>query len=135
MASYGSDDVVIEFDVTDGGSLTDISQYIQSINGIDVESIMEMSHTFGDAWEEHLPVGVKKMGEITLEGLYDDGANVSGAFFTSAHTQTRTFKITYGSTKTTSVETWITKRSRKPQRNALTRFSVTLQPTGTVTEA
>jgi hypothetical protein len=33
------------------------------------------------------------------------------------------------------VEVWINKRKRMPARNALTRYEVTLQPTGAVVEA
>jgi hypothetical protein len=134
MAQYGSDQVVVKIDVTDGGALTDITQFVQTINGIDIEKILEVSHTFGDAWEESTPVGVSKMAPVVLGGIYDDGANVSAAFFTNAHTQTRTLEITYGSTKKTTVEVWINKRKRMPARNALTRYEVTLQPSGAATD-
>lgn len=134
MPNYGSDQIKVEIDVADAGALVDITQYVQEINDIAIEKILEVAHTFGDSWEEHLPVGVSKAEPITLSGLYDDGANVSGAFFTGAHAVTRSFRITYGGTKTTAVEVWINKRARKPARNALTRYSVTLQPTGAVTE-
>lgn len=135
MANYGPDDIVIKMDVADGGSLTDISQYVQGINGVSIERLTELVHTFGDSWEEHAPVGVRRMDDLELDMLYDDHANVSANLITGAHTQTRTVEITWGSTKVTTFEAWITKTTRTPARNALTRLTATLRPTGTITEA
>ncbi len=47
---------------------------------------------------------------------------------------TRTLKITWGSTKTTSVETIIVGYDRIAQVGKLTEYEVTLRPTGAVTE-
>ena len=139
MAKYGSSSVVIEFDGADGGALTDMSQHVQSINGTKISKLTEESHTFGDAWFEALQTGIKRMENIVLEGLYDDTATTGpDAVWNIAaitHAVTRTFKITYGGTKTTSVETWILSYERMPVRGALTRFRVELQPTGAVSEA
>jgi hypothetical protein len=141
MANYGPTSVVIKYDVTDGGALTDITAYVQTINGIDIEEIMEETRSLGDAWEEFLPVGVAKMAPIELSGLYDDASSpapnvVFGGRIPAGPAQvTRSFQVTWGSTKTTSVETHLVKFTRTADKSALTRYSVTLQPTGTVTEA
>lgn len=133
MAKYTAANVVVEFDET-GGSLTDMSQYVQEINGIDIEMTLEESHTFGDSWVENLSAGLKKVAPVTLTGMYDDTATTGPDVIFNALGATRTLKITWGGTKTTSVETIIQKYSRKPARGTLTKFEVTLQPTGAVTE-
>lgn len=139
MAKYGSSSIVIEIDNTDGGSLTDISQYIQEFDGVEIERLMEEeSHSFGDAWFEALQVGMRAVKPITLGGFYDDTASTGpdAIFVTSAtHAATRTFKVTWGGTKTTTVEVWITNYKRMPKRNELTKFEAVLLPTGAVTEA
>lgn len=140
MAKYGSNSLVIEIDSTEGGSLTDISQYITDIDGVEVEALLQESHSFGDAWFEQLATGIRRMNPITLGGFYDDTASTGpNAIFVNVQDspadQTRTFKITWGGTKTTTVEVWIQKYRRAPVRNELTRFQVTLVPTGSVTEA
>lgn len=136
MANYGPDDLVVEIDITDGGALTNITQQVQEIDGIDIESIMEMVRSFGDTWDEQAPIGVKRLQPITIGGLYDDTASTgTNAIFTSAHTVSRTFAVTYGSTKKSTVEVFIQNYRRIPQRDGLTRYEAVLLPTGAVTEA
>lgn len=139
MANYGSNAVVISFDVSDGGSLTDISQYVTSINGVSVEKLTEESTQFGDSWMEELQSGMSKMEPIVLEGFYNDASSPApDAIFNIAsivHAATRTFKCLYGGTKSTTVETWIRKYERLPSIGKLTRYRVTLNPTGSPTEA
>lgn len=134
MAKYAASNIVIEVD-NSGGSLVDMSQHVQEINGIDIEAVTEESHTFGDSWVEHLFASLKRTADIVLTGMYDDAATTGPNVIFNSLGDTRTFKITYGSTKTTSVEAIITKYTRMPSRGALTKYSVTLRPTGAVTEA
>ena len=140
MANYGQSSVIVAYD-NSGGTPVTMTPYVQTINGVDVESLMEQSDSFGDSWQEFLPVGVRKVsGDIVLEGLYDDTATTGpDAIFnapaaTVATTQ-RTLTITFGGSKTFAVETYIKKYSRMLVRGKLHRYSVTLQPTSTVTEA
>jgi hypothetical protein len=49
--------------------------------------------------------------------------------------ESRNVVITYGGSKTSSFAAFIQKYDRIPKLGALTEFSVTLQPSGTVTEA
>lgn len=134
MAKYGSDDVVIEVD-NSGGTLVDLSQYIDTINEINISAMLQESHAFGDSWVEQLYTGVKMTAPITIEGFYDDTSSTGPNAVLNSLGDTRTFKITYGSTKTTSVESVITSYVRRPVRGELTRFTCTLTPTGAVTEA
>lgn len=140
MAKYGSNSLVIEVDSTEGGSLSDISQYVLSVNGVEVEAVMEESHTFGDSWFESLATGLRKMNDVELEGFYDDTATTGpNAIFVGVQDSpadgTRTLKFTWGGAKTTTVEVFIAKYKRTATRGQLTRYSVTLRPTGAVTEA
>lgn len=139
MAKYTSKDLKIEFDNA-SGTLQDMSQYIFEINDVSVQAAMEDGHTFSDQWAEALFAGLLSMGEITLRGFYDDtSATGPDAIFRDVGNLnttggTRTLKLTWGGTKTTSVETIITAYTRQPARGEVTKFSVTLRPTGTVTE-
>ncbi|HXH05852.1 MAG TPA: hypothetical protein VNI83_04605 [Vicinamibacterales bacterium] len=139
MAKYGSSSIVIEFDNA-GGTLVNVTQYVTTINGIDVEALMEEgTHPFGASWEEAIPSGVRRMNEITLGGLYDDTATtgpdaIFNAVASSPTVATRTLRITWGGTKTTSVECYIKNYRRTPTRNEVTKFEVVLRPVGAVTE-
>lgn len=138
MSKYSGANTVIEFDNA-GGSLVDMSQYILEMNGIDVEALFEDSHTFGDSWRERLPAGFRQVDDIELSGFYDDTATtgpdvIFNAPAATVSTASRTLKVTFGGTKTASVECFIKKYSRKPVRATITRFSVTLTTTGAVTE-
>lgn len=136
MAKYSSADVVVKVDGSDGGALVNITQYVDSINGVKINRPTQDSHTFGDAWVEKLLTGIRSADDLTLEGFYDDTATTGpdAIFNPATHTQTRTVEITWGGTKTTTFEAWIVSYERKPTRGELTRFSVTLQPTGAVTD-
>jgi hypothetical protein len=134
VAKYGSNSVVVTF----GG--TDMSQHTQTINGLSVESIMEESHTFGDAWFESLATGLKKFSDITLGGMYDDTATTGpdakySVTASGPSTSTTALVITYGGTKTTSANVFIKKYDRMLVRGAIHKYTVVLTPTGTVTEA
>lgn len=137
MANYGSANVVVEFD-NSGGSLVNISQQVLTIGGIEKEALSELSHAMGDAWEESLAVGVFRMPEIVLGGFYDDTASTSVNALAGGNSDLgaiRTLAVTYGSTKKTTVETLIKKFRRIITRGELTKYELTLQPTGAPTEA
>lgn len=135
MAKYGGDVLKIEFDNA-SGTLVDMTQHVLEFNGIDVEAILEEAHTFGDAWVEQLFTGLRKANEITLRGFYDDTASTGpdAIFNAVGNTTTRTLKVTWGGTKTTSVECIIKNYRRLPTRGEMTKYEVVLAPTGAVTE-
>lgn len=128
MANYGSDDLSI----TVGG--TELKNYIDSINDFSVEALLQEGTAFGDSWVEHLYTGIKQGNALTLEGFYDDAASGPDAKFNTLGT-TVAIVITWGSTKTSSFSAVVQTYVRKPVRKELTRFTVTLMPTGAVTEA
>ena len=140
MAYSPPSGVVIQYDNA-GGTPVDISQYVLTVNDIDIESVTEEVHTFGDQWEEHLPIGIGRMSPVEIMGLYDDVASVGpDALFAdrapeSPSDNTRTLTLTWRSGKTTSVETYLLSYRRTADRNALTKYTARLQPTGAVTEA
>jgi hypothetical protein len=139
VAKYGSNSVTINVD-NSGGTPVDMTQHTLDINDVEIESILEESHAFGDSWFESLATGVRRMAPIVMGGLYDDtsssGPNAMYATTASGPSETlRTWQCVYGSTKSTSVETLIAKYGRKLGRAALHKYSVTLQPSGAVTEA
>lgn len=139
MAKYGSNSVTINVD-NSGGTPVDMTQHTLDINDVEIETILEESHSFGDAWFESLATGVRRMAPIVMSGLYDDVAasGPDAMYVTTASgpsATTRTWQCVYGAAKSTSVETLIAKYGRKLGRGALHKYQVTLQPTGAVTEA
>jgi len=141
MANSTPAGMIIAYDDS-GGTPQTITQHVQSINDVDVESVLEEKHSFGDAWEEHLPIGIGRVGAIELSGLYDDDAAANGPNTLFANrvpetpaSTTRTLTITWRSGKTTTVETYLISYRRTPDRNGLTKYTARLQPTGAVTEA
>ena len=136
---HSSSEVTVQFDIA-AGTLTAMTPYITEIGGIDVEALMEESTAFGDTAQKFLPSGILKAGQITLGGYYDDTAAtgpdvVFNAPAPTPSTASRTLTITFATGKTFTVETYIVKYTRTLTRNALTKFTVTLQPTGIITEA
>ena len=136
MANYGSNNLIFKIDVSDGGALTAMTNYITEIGGVKVVRGNVESIAFGDTWDEHLLTGIRKMEPFTVGGFYDDTASTGpDVVFNGTHTVTRSVEITWGGTKTTSFEAWITDYERKPVVGDLTMYTATIQPTGTVTEA
>ena len=132
-------DIIITLDDA-GGDARIITPYVLTINDVDIESLMEETHPFGVSWEESLPIGIGRMAPIELGGLWDDTAVLgpdvmfSGAAPQTPATTQRTLEITWYTGKTTAVECYVTSYKRTADRNGLTKWSATLQPTGTVQE-
>jgi|SRR3990172_7426937 len=141
MANSTPAGIIVEYD-NSGGTLVDISQYVLTINDVDVENVLEETHSFGDSWEESLPVGIGRMGVVELGGLYDDTASTgpNALFFNRVPENPatagipRTLKITWRSGKATVVETHLISYRRSADRNGLTKYTARLQPTGAVTD-
>ena len=138
MAYSTPSGVKLEYDDS-GGTPVDISQFVMTLNDVDVEQITEETHSFGDSWEEHIAIGIGKLGQLELGGLYDDQANGPDSLFANRvpedpNTPTRTLKITGRRGKTSSFETFLAKYTRTADRGALTKYKATLLPTGPNTE-
>lgn len=134
MANYGSNSVNVMFDDS-GGTPRDITTYCKTINGITIEALLADLTSFGMIWAVMAGVGTKKMADIVIGGYYDDVALGPDAVFVGIGGGTRTLALTYGSTKKTTVEVIIKKYDRMPLLNDLTKYQVTLTPTGVPTEA
>jgi hypothetical protein len=140
MAKRGSNEIIVEYD-NSGGTLTDITAHVLEISSLDVEIVLEDSHSFGKSWAEALAVGLRKLADVTVMGFYDDAVSPApdaifqAAIPTGPSSATKTLKITFGGTKTLTVETVLAKYRRMPKRGEITKYEVVLRPTGTVTEA
>ena len=134
MAKYGAKD----YSMTFGG--TNMTAHIQSVNGFDVESIMEDSKSLGDTWAESLATGDMQASDREFEGMYDDAAGGPSAVFLAAlptgpSTAASAVVETWGGTKTSSYNAFCVKFSRQVTKNNITRYKATVRPTGAVTEA
>lgn len=132
MSRYGSPDLKIE--ISDGvegaGELQDVSADILDFNGIDLEAVTEESHGFGDDWVKHAFTGLSKGSDITIKGFYDDTTSTgTDALFNRVGVQTE-LKVTWGGTKTTTVDVLIKSYKRQPSRGELTKFECVLMITG-----
>lgn len=134
MAKYGSDDLTVEIDDS-GSTARDLSDYIDTLDGFNVEALIQESHAFGDSWVEQLYSGVKAGRPFTVGGFYDDTASTGPDAVLNAVGDQRTVTLTWGGSKTSSFEAVIQNYRRIPARGESTRFEATLVPTGTVTEA
>lgn len=139
MATYTGANLAISIDDS-SGSPTVITSHVQEMNGLDIEGVFEESHSFGDSWVEQLFAGLRKAGDITLKGLYNDAAGGPNAILNNPGgvgdtNPTRTLLVTWGSTKTSSVEVVIKSFKRLPARGAVTKYECVLSPSGAVTEA
>lgn len=136
MVKYGQSDLVIKVDATDGGALQDMSSHIDSVGGFKVTRLLEESDTFTKSWVEQLWSGIRKGEPFTVSGLYDDtGTTGPNATFNGTHAVTRSFELTWGGTKKSSGECWFQDFERIAARGKLTRYQVTIVPSGAVTEA
>lgn len=134
-ARYSYKDATFEFD-NSGGTPVDMSNYItEGPSPAEVEAILEETTALGDTWEEHHDTGIRRAPEITLSGPYDDTATTGPDAIFNAVGATRTAKWTFGGSKTFEVETIIRRYRVNLKRGGLHMFEVTLQPTGTVTQA
>jgi hypothetical protein len=133
-------DIKVEYD-NSSGTPVDITQYVLTLNGVEIEQVLEEVRAFGSAWQKYLSIGVGKIAAIVLGGIWDDTATTGpDALFANRIPElpsiaTRTLTITWFGTKTTEVETLLQKYKRTPDKNALTKYEVTLQPSDEATEA
>ncbi len=135
MTKYGSPSIVIEVDGTDdtGADMHDLSEYIDTINELNIEAMAQEGHGFGEDWVKQLFTGVKRGQPVTVEGFYDDESDGPDEVL-NAPGDTRTVKLTWGGGKYSTFAGFISNYVRRPVRNELTRFTATLSPSGEVEE-
>ncbi len=141
-AKYGFNTAKLQItSVSTTTTFNDISNYIDTISGLDLEAMVQDSHAMGDSWTESLFTGTKKFNTFTIEGFYDDTAatgphalfgapNALGAERVIKFSPDGTAPGTANAIKSDVI---IQKYMVKPTRNDLTRFTLTLVPTGAVT--
>ena len=138
MAKYGPSSVAITLDDS-GGTARNLSQYITSLGGIKINAGMVDSTGFGDSWKESLSTGVRSMDDISIEAWYDDTSNTTDAVLGDVANgpadQQKTLVVTYGGSKTTTVEGWIVDYERVLDRDSLHVVRATFRPSGAATEA
>jgi len=138
VAKYGPSSVAITLDDS-GGTARNLSQYITSFGGIKINAGMVDSTGFGDSWKESLSTGVRSMDDISIEAWYDDTSNTTDAVLGDVANgpadQQKTLVVTYGGSKTTTVEGWIVDYERVLDRDSLHVVRATFRPSGAATEA
>lgn len=134
MATYGYPDLKIEVDDS-GSAARDVSKYVTSINGANIETILQEITAAGDDQEAWVDVVFQRMEALTLAGPHDDTALGLFAITRDALGSTRTVKITIGGSVTISAEMIIQTNNIGFSLKAKHEYSVTLQPTGAITVA
>lgn len=136
---YGSSSITVSLD--DGsGTLRNVSQHILEMGGTKISNALELSHAFGDAWEESTPVGVQKGEPIKLGGLWDTTATTGphvvmtpNANDADPNGTLRTLTIVYGDSKQVTMECRLASYEVMGNVGKLTRFEAMLTPSGAVT--
>ena len=134
MATDGFPDRKIEVDES-GPQARDVSAYVTSINGANSETILQEITAAGDDQEAWVDVVFQRMEALTLAGPHNDAANSLFAITRDALGSTRTVLITIGGSVTISAEMIIQNNNIGFSLKAKHEYSVTLQPTGTLTIA
>lgn len=132
MATYGFKDVKFQIDDSVGGSLTDLSGALISINGIAIQDTLEEAHTAGDSWVKQLSAGLKRGDNMTLQFFYDD--TLVKPIFVNSVGQARSVEIDTGA-DTLSGEVVIQRVNRIMARGVVTKIEVVLVWDGTITES
>ncbi len=134
MAKYGFDDVVFQIDDDEGGSLVNLSQYLQSISGIGIEAVLEEGTTAGDSWVEQLFTGLKQGDDITLVFFFDDTSSTVEATFANSVGETRSISVADGG-ETATGEVIIRKKTKQMARGTVTKLTVIVAWTGAISES
>lgn len=136
MSMFGSSSVTITYDDGPGGTGRAITPYVREIGGIKIEALQARSESFGDAWEESTPTGMKRVGAVSIKGFYDDAATVGPhVVFKTPDTgptdATRTLVVVFGGTSGTyTIETRLISYEVTGKNGNLTEYEAMVQPTG-----
>jgi len=132
---YGPSDVTVTLEDAPGGTARNVHNFI--LNGIAAKDIARMmqSDCLGDAWEEHIPTGKKAAEPITLEGIWDTTAStgthaIFGTVDDGPNDDGRELVITFGDSKTWTVDVRLTSYSVVASNDSVQKFIAELQPTG-----
>jgi hypothetical protein len=131
---------LFEVDKTDGGALTSgLTPYITKFGDLTVNKGTVESTPFGSAVSTYLLGVIRNYEPIVIEGFFNDAAEPApDVVFNparTAHALTRTFSLTIGGARVIGGELWITNYKRGFEVGGYTTYAVTVQFTGTITEA
>ena len=74
MAKYGPKDMTVHLDDAPGGASQELTNFIVEGFEVSIEALQQETTALGDEWEEHTPVGTKRVPPFTLTMLMDDTA-------------------------------------------------------------
>ncbi len=127
-------DLKIELDDSQGAA-KDISKYVTSLNGWNVERLLEEVTGAGESTDRWGAIGFLQKSEVELTGPYDDTADGLVAITKGWNDDSeRTLTITFDGAEADSatVECLLNRIQRNPARGAFHTYVVTLRPTGSV---
>lgn len=124
---YGSKDVAVAY------GATTVTSLLFGNGSVEREAILQEVTPFGVAFPAWAATGMKKMADLTFSGVEDFGTTTSRSVF--AEGTSASLVVTYGGAKTTTVTCLVAKYSTAIATDKLHVFTVTLRPTGTITEA
>ncbi len=132
MAKYGS--ASIGFLLADGFNL--LASKIFELTGPEDEGLTEQSNGLGDAWDEHLGVGVRR-ATMSQNGLYDDASKAVNEVFSGQEATQRVVCLslegnTIGTRFIGMAGAFGAKFKRAAQRAGLTKAAVDYTLTGAV---
>ncbi len=132
MAKYSYVDLTIELGDT---AEHDISKYVTSINGWNVENILEEVTGAGESTDRWAAIGFDQKNEVELTGPYDTATNglVDIIDGWADKTAAKKLKLTFGGTDDVQVDVLLHRAQRNPARGQFHEFVVTLRPTGAIT--
>jgi len=131
----GSAQVVIQYDDAPGGTLRNMTAHILTIGGIKKEAITQQTNPFGTGNEAHTPVGVTRVPDITITGLFDSTLTtgphvVFGTPDTDPNGATRTLTFTPGDSKTFTMETRLVSYQVTGNNGNLTAYEAVIRQAG-----
>lgn len=134
---YGSSSVTITYDDAPGGSGQVVTGFVMTLGGAKIVVETESSETFGDAWREFLPTGMRSSPDIPVSGHWDTTATTGPhvvfnpvANDADPNQGSRTLVIVFGDSKTFTVETRLAEYEVAGTVGSLTKFNAVIRPTG-----
>ncbi len=113
----------------------DISKYVTSINGWNVENVVEEVTGAGESTDRWAAIGFDQKSEVELTGPYDDDSDGLVHIIKNwgDKTETKNLKLAFSPTDSIEVEVLLHRAQRNPARGQFHEFVVTLRPTGAIT--
>jgi len=110
---------------------TDITQYVTTINGVELEAAFEDSTPLGSSFRTNIYGGVSEIKDIEIEGFYDDTATTGPAAVLGTIGTTAALVIVWGNSKSTTMTMAVKSWNRIIEVGKATRFKAVLTNTST----